>query len=191
MTDTVVNVPIIEAYQVRLRPITVADLTCLRQWRNSAFVREKMVSTGLISHEQQLAWYKKIATDPSQMHWVIEYRDTPIGAVNVKVFEDDDSVTSAKILEPGLYIGEPRYQGNIVAFAPTLALYDYCFSVFHTQQFHASVKADNEAAIKYNQQLGYETVSRGQFVTLSLQKACYERQTVTLKSLLSRTGKTK
>lgn len=186
-----VNVPVIENYQVRLRPITAQDLELLRQWRNSDFVRKKMLSTALISEEQQQAWFKKMVTDTSQMHWLIEYRDTPIGAVNVKVTRCRDIVTTAQTLEPGLYIGEPKYQGNIVAFAPSLALYDYCFSVLGTKALHAAVKGDNEAALKYNQQLGYEIDSRGEFITLRLQKASYERQTVTLKSLLSRRGKAK
>ncbi|MEG3768075.1 GNAT family N-acetyltransferase [Alteromonas sp. 14N.309.X.WAT.G.H12] len=191
MMKPMVNVPVIENYQVRLRPITAQDLELLRQWRNSDFVREKMLSTALISEEQQQAWFKKMVTDTSQMHWLIEYRDTPIGAVNVKVTRRCDTVVTAQTLEPGLYIGEPNYQGNIVAFAPSLALYDYCFFVLGTKTLHAAVKRDNQAALKYNQQLGYEIDSRGEFITLRLQKASYERQTVTLKSLLSRTGKAK
>nr|WP_256444446.1 GNAT family N-acetyltransferase [Aestuariibacter sp. A3R04] len=184
-----VSTPELSAYQVLLRPIKESDLALLRGWRNSDFVREKMVTTSLISEEQQYAWFKKICHDHTQMHWLIEYRGKPIGATNVKVPVTGETVNTATTLEPGLYIGEPKYQGNILAFAPTLALYDYCFKYMKVDKFRAAVKSTNVAALKYNQQLGYQISSRDDFIHLCLQKEAYERQTVTLKSFLSRLRK--
>ncbi len=187
--ESLVTAPRIEAWQVTLRPLEESDLDRLRQWRNSDYVREKMVSTSLITAEQQAAWFQKISHDPSQMHWIIEYKGQPVGSTNVKVPVIGETVISARVLEPGLYIGEPDYQGNILAFAPTLAMYDYCFSHFSVTEFSAAVKPDNDAALKYNRQLGYEISGQDDFVRLRLQKEAYERQTVTLKSFLSRPRK--
>ncbi len=187
--ESAVTAPRIEAWQVTLRPLEEGDLDKLRQWRNSDYVREKMVSTSLITAEQQAAWFQKISHDPSQMHWIIEYKGRPVGSTNVKVPVIGETVVSARVLEPGLYIGEPDYQGNILAFAPTLAMYDYCFSHFSVTEFSAAVKPDNDAALKYNRQLGYEISGQDVFVRLRLQKEVYERQTVTLKSFLSRPRK--
>lgn len=187
--ESLVTAPHIEAWQVTLRPLEEGDLDKLRQWRNSDYVREKMVSTSLITAEQQAAWFQKISHDPSQMHWIIEYKGRPVGSTNVKVPVIGETVVSARVLEPGLYIGEPDYQGNILAFAPTLAMYDYCFSHFSVTEFSAAVKPDNDAALKYNRQLGYEISGQDDFVRLRLQKEAYERQTVTLKSFLSRPRK--
>ena len=186
-----VNVPVITGYGVTLRAIEQQDLELLRQWRNSDFVREKMVATGKISAEQQQAWFQKIRFDTSQMHWLIEYKGQPIGATNVKVPVVGTTVNTASTLEPGLYIGDSAYQGNLVAFAPTLAMYDYCFDKFAVTTFSASVKASNQSALKYNQQLGYEIISRDDFVRLHLHSEAYERQTVVIKSLLSRPRKIK
>ena len=187
--ESLVTAPRIEAWQVTLRPLEEGDLDKLRQWRNSDYVREKMVSTSLITAEQQAAWFQKISHDPSQMHWIIEYKGRPVGSTNVKVPVIGETVVSARVLEPGLYIGEPDYQGNILAFAPTLAMYDYCFSHVSVTEFSAAVKPDNDAALKYNRQLGYEISGQDDFVRLRLQKEVYERQTVTLKSFLSRPRK--
>ena len=187
--ESLVTAPRIEAWQVTLRPLEEGDLDKLRQWRNSDYVREKMVSTSLITAEQQAAWFQKISHDPSQMHWIIEYKGRPVGSTNVKVPVIGETVVSARVLEPGLYIGEPDYQGNILAFAPTLAMYDYCFSHFSVTEFSAAVKPDNDAALKYNRQLGYEISGQDDFVRLRLQKEVYQQQTVTLKSFLSRPRK--
>lgn len=189
ISTQLVQTPEISAYQVSLRPVAEQDLSLLRAWRNSDFVRENMVSTSLITAEQQSAWFKKISHDETQMHWVIEYRGQPIGSTNVKVPVSGETVFTARALEPGLYIGDEKYQGNILAFAPTLAMYDYCFTHFATNSFQAAVKQSNAAALKYNQQLGYEIINQDDFVHLRLQKEAYERQTVTLKSFLSRSRK--
>ena len=176
----------IQGYQVTLRPVTEGDLPQLREWRNSDAVRHNMISTAIISAEQQTAWFKKIARDASQQHWVVEYRGVPIGSTNVKARHMGERIESASELEPGLYIGHPDYQGNLLAFAPTLTLYDFCFSQWSTQTFHAVVRQENTAALKYNQQLGYEIIERGELISLRLDKHAFERQTVMLKRMLSR-----
>ena len=88
-----------------------------------------------------------------------------------------------------MYIGETRYKNNILAFAPTLAMYDFCFSEFETQEFKAVVKATNTAAMHYNQKLGYKVVSTDtekSVIAMSLTYDDYQRSTTTLKQLLSR-----
>lgn len=180
---------IIEGYQVHLRPVSEQDLETLRQWRNSEHVARQMVSSEPISTEQQHAWFQKISRDPSQRHWVVEYKGVPIGATNVKTVVMNQTVDGADILEPGLYIGHPDYIGNMIAFAPTLALYDYCFERLATTRFRARVKPNNTAALKYNQQLGYEIVNQQDFAELHLHKEAYQRQTECLKQWLSRSRK--
>ncbi len=185
--DTTPDGDIISGHQVRLRPVTVGDLEMLRGWRNSEFVSNQMLSSDTISPGQQQQWFERIQSDNGQRHWVVEYRGEPIGATNVKAASG--SVAQAKTLEPGLYIGDARYQGNILAFAPTLALYDYCFEHLRTIGFEAVVKAQNVPALKYNQQLGYNVVAEQDLVELYLHKDNYQRQTKRLKQLFSRSRK--
>ncbi|MCW8107603.1 GNAT family N-acetyltransferase [Alteromonas ponticola] len=178
--------PVITGFQVTLRPVAQNDLSQLRDWRNSDTVRQQMLSTDFISEEQQHAWFKKIQRDDSQQHWVVEYKGQAIGATNIKARFHGDSVNTAKTLEPGLYIGHPDYQGNVIAFAPTLALYDYCFAHLSVESFFAVVKAENKAALKYNQQLGYQVINQSDLIDLRLQKEGFERHTELLRRLLSR-----
>ncbi|MCW8090335.1 GNAT family N-acetyltransferase [Alteromonas sp. ASW11-130] len=178
--------PVIKGYQICLRPVVESDLATLQAWRNSDAVRQQMLSTELVSSEQQQAWFNKIQRDDSQRHWVVEYKDQAIGATNIKARFHGETVEHATVLEPGLYIGHPDYQGNIIAFAPTLALYDYCFSHLSVETFFAVVKAENRAALKYNQQLGYEVIKNAELIDLNLQKEEFERHTALLRRLLSR-----
>ncbi|WP_414830119.1 GNAT family N-acetyltransferase [Alteromonas sp. H39] len=193
MIDIVGQAPnvILSGYQVTLEPLAEADIMQLRAWRNSDFIRQKMVSSDTITEAQQRAWFSKVQADLHQTHWIVRYKGKPIGATNLKTLADDSaaSVFNADVVEPGLYIGDPAYQGNILAFAPTLVLYDYCFDCLKINALQATVKADNRSALNYNEKLGYETVTHsddGHWVTLRITHKGYEEATSTIKRFLSR-----
>ncbi|WJG10573.1 GNAT family N-acetyltransferase [Aliiglaciecola sp. LCG003] len=178
--------PTLEGYGVKLRPVGADDLEQLRQWRNDPQVSQFMLSQKPISAEQQSAWFAHIQRATNQLHFVIEYKGSAIGSANIKTRGGVKSLSGAHSIEPGLYIGEPKYRQNIIAFSPTLLLNDYCFDVLKCQHLRAIVKANNQAALNYNQKLGYRTVQSGDLIEIELNFEDYQRCSVTLKSLLSR-----
>lgn len=191
LSDEPVNQFTLSAYQVELLPMTQAHQALLRSWRNQDEIRRQMLSATLITEEQQQAWFKKTHLDPKQLHWVIKFRDQLIGATNVKSLEAGKTAEQANLLEPGLYIGERRYQGNIVAFAPTLAMYDFCFDQLGAQRFRAVVKRSNHNAMSYNQKLGYAIVEDNDLCVLELDLESYRLATAPIKQFLSRTRNAK
>lgn len=191
LSDTTVNHYVLGAYQIELMPMAQAHQSLLRGWRNQDEIRRQMISEALISEEQQQAWFKRTERDPKQLHWVVKFRDQLIGATNVKSLETGKTVTEATMLEPGLYIGEQRYQNNIVAFAPTLAMYDFCFAHFSVQRFRAVVKRSNVSAMSYNQKLGYEIIEDNALCVLELEQEGYRQATAMIRQFLSRTRNTK
>lgn len=191
LSDEPVNHYALSGYQVELLPMAQTHQEQLRQWRNQDEIRQQMLSDELISEEQQQAWFKKTQRDPKQLHWVIRFRQQLIGATNVKSLETGKAVADACVLEPGLYIGERRYQGNIVAFAPTLAMYDFCFNTLATEVFRAVVKRSNHNAMSYNLKLGYRIVEDNELCVLELNQAEYEAATAPIRQFLSRTPRAK
>ncbi|MCC2615109.1 GNAT family N-acetyltransferase [Aestuariibacter halophilus] len=179
---------ILQGYQVTLTPVGEDDLDLLRQWRNDPDIARQMLSQEPISEEQQQAWFKKISRDPAQQHFVIRFRDEPIGSANIKACGPGKTLKTATTIEPGLYIGDPRYRQNILAFAPTLVLNDYCFEQLGVQQLRAVVKATNTAALNYNQKLGYRTLNSGDLVEITLNFEDYQQHTRAMKALLSRSA---
>ncbi|MBC3765031.1 GNAT family N-acetyltransferase [Neptunicella marina] len=180
----------LKGYQVVLRDINQDDLSMLRDWRNSAEVSRYMLSQEQITAEQQLAWFNKIQRDESQQHWIIEYKQQAIGSINIKANTVGKKLTEAKELEVGLYIADNRYRGNIVAFAPTLLVNDYCFNQLGVEALIAVVKTDNQAALSYNQKLGYQLQKQQDNLQhIRLNQANYEQATSTIKQLLSRPSK--
>ena len=191
LSDEPVNQFTLSGYQVELLPMTQAHQSQMRSWRNQDEIRQQMLSDEMISEEQQQAWFKKTRLDPKQLHWVIKFRDQLIGATNVKSLETGKTAEQASLLDPGLYIGERRYQGNIVAFAPTLAMYDFCFEQLGTKRFRAVVKRSNQNALSYNQKLGYKIVEDNALSVLELDVENYRQATAPIKQFLSRTRNAK
>lgn len=175
----------LQGYHVKLMQLRREDLEMVRQWRNDPKIQQFMLSQSQITSEQQQAWFEKINSDPRHIQFVIYYKDVPIGAANLKVILGD-SLQNAQVIEPGLYIYDDKYRANLLAFAPTLLLNDYCFDTLMAQKLRAVVKKDNIAALNYNQKLGYQVIKDGDLVEIELDKLNYEKVSKPLKRLLSR-----
>lgn len=175
----------LEGYQVVLQTITADDIEMLRTWRNDPKISQFMLSQEVISREQQQTWFEKVTTDLKQHHFVIYYKNRAIGAANIKA-KDGANLSSAKIIEPGLYIFDDRYRGNILAFAPTLLLNDYCFESLSANSLEAIVLKENSAALNYNIKLGYKVTEEKSDFLISLTQSDYELAAGPLKKLLSR-----
>jgi RimJ/RimL family protein N-acetyltransferase len=178
--------PELNGYQVKLKLVTQDQLELIRQWRNDPAISQFMLSQNVISKEQQLAWFKKVSSDVSQQHFVIFYKDQAIGVANIKAYYHNEPLVQARMIEPGLYIADLRYRSNILAFSPSLLLLDYCFHVLCTPNVIAVVKAENQAALHYNQKLGYQISEQDELIELTLNKVDYELKVQSLKALLNR-----
>ena len=176
---------VLEGYQVKLVTIDASDLDMLRLWRNDPKISQHMLSQDIISKEQQERWFEKVSQDSSQRHFIIWYKDKPIGAANLKAL-DGKSLESTSAIEPGLYIYEDKYRANLLAFAPTLLLNDFSFYDIGVEKLKAVVLAENQAALNYNQKLGYKIVNEGPLIEVELEKLSYEIASKPLKGLLSR-----
>lgn len=176
-------------YQVLLRPVAEQHLEQLRLWRNSKHVKQYMLTQEEITQEQQLAWFAHISRSNNQLHFVIEYRDQLIGSCNIKIRGNHSNINDATHFELGLYIGEPKYLANIIAFAPTLVLNDYCFSTLSAEKLYAVVKPENQPALRYNQKLGYQVTTQNGLIELTLTKSDYQQHSHLIKRLLDRPNK--
>lgn len=180
----------LSGYQVTLRDIALEDLEMIRQWRNDPATSQHMLSQETISPEQQQAWFEHIQQDPCQRHWLILYRHKPIGVAYIKTVEDGENLEQPTRVEPALYIADLDYRGNILAFAPTLVVNDYCFEQLGAKELQATVKVSNEAALRYNEKLGYREIERqGDLVLIALSPKDYEASAAPIKAFLSRTGR--
>lgn len=154
----------LSGYGVELRSVAQSDIETLREWRNREDIRSMMKSTTYITEDQQQAWFESLEDATHVRHFVISYKGEDIGSSTltglsfVSGFTDD--LENAEEIEPGLYIGHENYRNNILAFAPSLVICDYCFDELQVKKLRATVNASNKQALSYNQKLGYTEESR-------------------------------
>lgn len=193
---------VLQGYQVELVPIQSAHLEQLRQWRNSQEIAQYMLSQDSITPSQQQTWFLGLEHNINQHHFSIMYKDQLIGSANIKAPKNDgepQGIASATCLETGLYIGEEKYRGNLLAFSPSLLLNDYCFNQLGVEKLTAFVHPENKAAIQYNLKLGYvieSTVAQESkqekeqgtenWIDMILTSSRYDVATQAIKGLLNR-----
>jgi len=176
----------IQNYSVRLVPVNQENQSLLFHWRNQQEIRQKMVEQQIITQIDHNRWFLSLAHNKAQHHFVIYYKDIAIGAINIRC-KVDEVLTESKVAEVGLYIADAQYRGNIIAFAPSLAINDYAFEQLNIKQLKSKVRADNIAALKYNQQLGYDLSPEVEgYIPISLNVNNYHLKCKTIKQFFNR-----
>ena len=185
----------LSGYGVTLLPVAEEHLEQLRCWRNDPAISEFMLTKEEITAEQQLSWFQSLAEKPYQKHFVISYKHKAIGAANIKEQYrqpitnkiEADNATSELKLEPGIYLGEEKFRNNVLAFAPSLVLLDYCFDELKVMALHATMHRENTAALNYNQKLGYKVVDENdEWLSIMLAPEDYASATTAIKRFLSK-----
>lgn len=179
----------LSGYGITLRPIHEDDLEQLLSWRNRHDIRIMMKNQEPISLAQHRAWHHSISSKPEQQHFAIEYKGVLIGSANIRLLQMKDAKQTH--FEPGLYIGHEEYKSNILAFAPSLVLNDYCFGFLSASKLKATVHKSNQAAIAYNTKLGYRLSSlsyseQDEWLTMLLNYDDYQHATKVIRGFLSR-----
>ncbi len=155
----------IEKFSVTLAKLDEDMLEQVRQWRNSPEVAKYMFTQNHISPKQQRAWFEKLRQDSSRAYFVIYYKNEAIGVANLSS-ENDIPISEAQRIYAGYYLGNNRYRGTVVAFFPALTLNDYCFNDLNCNEMAAQVIAENQAAVRFNQTLGYKISNESDGVIL-------------------------
>lgn len=157
---------ILKRNDLKLRSIVPGDLEKVRLWRNDPFVRAAMFFQEEITAKMQRQWYDNLGSD---IYLMIVYREKEIGVINVK---DINSVQKSG--EAGIFLGEPDYRNTIVPMQAILFLMDVFFDNFHFNTLIAKVRAENEQAIQFNKELGYQYIEQNNsYVLLEVTKSQY------------------
>ncbi|MFP8965839.1 hypothetical protein ACKC9G_04605 [Pokkaliibacter sp. CJK22405] len=161
---------VLEAYRVRLVPFLgliaeqPAFIEHVRQWRNHESVRQHMFTQEVISAEQHQRWVEKLKTREDLTLFVAFYGDDPLAVASVSSM-DDQPLALSQHLEAAIYRVPPMPAATgeisppaspMLAFAPAMALNDWCFSLNDKIVLWARVLEANTTAQRFNDSMGYE-----------------------------------
>ena len=133
---------------VRLRE---EHLEMLLHWRTKDFVTRYMLTNVDSNIENQRKWYHSISKNDQYKYWVIYYKETPVGVVNLAEIDQTNLKCSA-----GYYIGDENYKSLGAVILPYL--YNYIFKNMGYQKVFGSVVGDNDNILKIHKLHGYRVI---------------------------------
>jgi UDP-4-amino-4,6-dideoxy-N-acetyl-beta-L-altrosamine N-acetyltransferase len=94
-------------FQLRRRPLTLADSDLLFDWRNRPHVADFQFTDHVITRPEHDAWLPRALADPTRAYWIVETDGRPIGLCNLAAID-----LKNRECDWAFYIGEPDLIGR-------------------------------------------------------------------------------
>jgi len=157
---------VIYGEKIRLRSIEEIDLPQLANWRNQPELRHRTREYRLLSEQDQVLWFKSLATDESQMLFVVETHydrlamdppdlDSALGVAGWTNINWRDS--SAEL---SIYIGAPEARGKGFGRDVVNTLLGYAFEEMSLYRVWLEVYEFNQAGVNLFKKCGFQEEGR-------------------------------
>lgn len=140
----------IRAYNMVLERLKQEQIEMLRQWRNSEEIKKYMAFREEISPEMQANWFHSI-NNKNNHYFIIHLDEQPVGLINGKDANYED-----KSVEGGIFLVEKKYWETLLPASVSVSFTDFGFDLLGFEKIYAHILKDNQRAISYNHQLGFE-----------------------------------
>jgi len=120
------------------------NIELIRNWRNSDFIRYKMINQNIITREEQINWFKNL--DKVNNHYYIAQNAESleyVGVVYLKILKNN-------IGEPGSYLIREDLENTATSTIIQFAFSDYSFDSLGVDILSPKVNKDNTKAFKLN-----------------------------------------
>ncbi len=176
---------VLRKYGIELHSLAFKDLELVRAWRNDKFVRENMFFQEEISASDQENWFKQL--DQSMVYLCIKNQGDCIGLINVKNID-----SKKRTGEAGVFIGVQHYRNSHIPMLAIFCLMDVFFEEFAFTKLTAHIRSDNQNALDFNRELGYQINKEdGELTELFIDFPSYLQQKKKLNHLLMKLNKNK
>ncbi len=148
------NIPILEGYGCKLRPVDIGDAAFIVTLRNQPFAKGTIHDTST-SVQKQIAWIQNWQMRTHDYYWIIETRGdhgTPIGTIG---FYDIDLELNEGM--PGRWVMMPQSQINIMA--PFVLMYAFVFDQLNVSRVIMDVVASNRKVRRFHELYGAKYIS--------------------------------
>lgn len=129
--------------ELRLRPLTEADMEQTMRWRMDPDITRYMNTDPVLTLEGQMQWLARIRRDPGVRYWMIVVDGEEAGVINLA-----DIDLARRESGWGYYVGEKRLRSLKLSLTLEWNLYDYVFETMGLERLHNEVLSVNEGVIK-------------------------------------------
>ena len=141
---------VFEKYGVKFTRVNESHLEMLRNWRNSDFVRTKMLYQEHITPEMQERWFHTINNDRN-FYYVAQVDGEYVGLIIIKNVEN-------KAGEPGFFLSNEKYQDTSATTLVNFAFGEFTYEVLGIEKEYIHVRKDNAEAMKWNLACGFHII---------------------------------
>ena len=141
--------------EVAIRPMAAADADRIVAWRARPDVQSQLFSSQSPSRREHDAWFAELQARTDRLELVILWKDLPVGTVSLAGID-----LGARSAELGIMLGEPTARSQGVAARACRLLIDLAFEAFGMERVALEMFADNAAARRLYDRLGFVASSR-------------------------------
>ncbi len=152
--------------------ISADNLELVRAWRNSDYVKSKMIFREEITAEQQQKWYLSV-NNTKNLYYVAHFRNEAFAVMNFKDINWDMSEAEA-----GIFVGNPQYLCTETPALGALLLTFFAFNALGFLRINSRTLEDNKVVAAHNRALGYtQLTSEGPSVFWTLLRDDFNKNT--------------
>ena len=140
----------IESNGIMIERLQKKDIELVRQWRNSAEVRNHMNFRDHITPEMQEKWFESI-NNFNNFYFIIHYKGRKVGLGNIKNVDWEE-----RSGEAGIFIVDKKLLGSLLPVVGALSLSALVFNIFNFTKLYAQIRSENKRARKFNGIFGYK-----------------------------------
>jgi UDP-4-amino-4,6-dideoxy-N-acetyl-beta-L-altrosamine N-acetyltransferase len=135
---------------VDLRPLDLADIVRVRDWRNLPEVAQYMYTDHHISEAEHARWFAGAMTDDTKRYWIIELDGEPVGLANLY----DISALQQRAYW-AFYLADSRVRGRGVGSFTERFVLRHVFDDLRLEKLCCEVLATNEGVVKMHERYGF------------------------------------
>lgn len=136
---------------IAMRPMALADIIRVREWRNLPEISAYMYSDHVISEEEHARWFGNAINDPNRRYWIIELEGEPVGLANLY----DISVDHRRAYW-AFYLASASVRGKGVGSYAERFVIRHTFEDLDLEKLCCEVLATNAAVVKMHQRYGFQ-----------------------------------
>ena len=134
--------------ELALRRLREGDRWQLFEWRDSERIRAVSLDGAPLDRDLHSAWFDTRMTDRHDEVLVVEWRERPVGVVQLESFQPDQGISSW-----GCYLGETDGPPGLGAALPLLGM-GYGFGTHGLRRMHAQVLGHNDRMRSIHRRIG-------------------------------------
>lgn len=135
--------------EIKFKKILYKDLKEILRWRNSNFIRSKMLNQKKITYKVHLGWYKDSMKDKTNKNYLIYYKSEKIGVASIKRIDFINQNCTW-----GYYIAIPSFR--YLALLVEYKFIDFIFKKFKIRKIWGEALKSNKKILKIHKYLGFD-----------------------------------